>query len=41
MKPQRSNSYYFWRAIARTAVLFAIAWPVAFLVGLWLDVTFN
>ena len=41
MKQTRSNAYYFWRTVARTAVAFAIAWPVAFLLGLWLDVTFN
>lgn len=41
MKQPRSNAYIFWRAVVHVAVLIAIAWPVAFLVGLCLDVTFN
>jgi hypothetical protein len=38
---RRSNTYIFWRAVVHTAILFAVAWPIAFLLGLWLDVTFN
>lgn len=41
MKRTRSSAYIFWRAVVHTAILFAIAWPISFLIGLWLDVTFN